>query len=134
MKTNDCCFKNILRVIDVLQKNADRCESLDESCSRPFLGNFAIGDIYNTRPVTFYTKNGTLYTIPYTINGTTSTSSVFRIENVKDCCVTLQILAPNPDTTTVATRPYIKTSRYVTINLECVCIIQCLPDVIVDNI
>lgn len=133
MENRDCCFKNILRVIDVLQRNADICESLDESCSRPFLGNFQAGDVYNTRPVTFYSKDASLYSVPYTINGVTNTSSTFRVEKVKDCCVTLQILAPNPDTTNIA-RPYIGTGQYVTINLECVCVLQCLPDVIVDNI
>ena len=63
MEKNDCCFKNILKVIDVLQRNATVCESLDEGCSRPFLGNFLAGDIYNTRPVTFYSKDGSIYTI-----------------------------------------------------------------------
>lgn len=133
MENRDCCFKNILKVIDCLQRNADICESLDESCSRPFLGAFQVGDIYNTRPVTFYSKNGTLYSASYTLNGITNTSSVFRVEKVKDCCVTLQILAPNTDTTNLA-RPYIGTNQYITINLECVCVLQCLPDVIVDNI
>jgi len=130
MENRDCCFKNILRVIDVLQRNANICETIEESCSKPFLGNFSVGDVYNTRPVTFYSKCGRLYEVPYTINGITYESSTFRVEKVKDCCVTLQILAPNADTS----RPYIATNQYVTINLECVCVLQCLPDVIVDNV
>ncbi len=128
----DCCFNNILRVIDVLQRNANLCESLDETCSRPFLGNFTVSDVYNTRPVTFYSKDGSLYSVPYTLNGTTGESSIFRVEKVCDCCVTLLVLAPNPDTTT--TRTYVSTNQYVTINLECVCVLQCLPDTIVDNV
>lgn len=128
-----CCFANILKVIDVLQRNAERCDFIDEGCSRPFLGSFTIGDVFNTRPVTFYTKDGSLLSINYTVNGTTSTSSVFRVEKVEDCCVKVLILAPNPDTTD-SNRPYISTGRFATINLECICVLQCLADVIVDNI
>lgn len=131
-RENNCCFSNILKVIDVLQRNAERCDSIDEGCTKPFLGNFIIGDIYNTRPVTFYTKDGSLYELPVTINGETTISSVFRVEKVEDCCVTVRILIPNPDAT--ETRPYIITSQTATINLDCVCALQCLPDVIVDNV
>lgn len=133
MKDHDCCFNNILRVIDVLQRNADICEELDEGCTRPFLGIYTLGDVYNTRPVTFFTKTGDLYTLPFTFNGTTGESSVFRVEKVKDCCVTVQILTTNPDTT-ATTRPYITTGNFATINLDCVCVLQCLEDIIVDNV
>lgn len=133
MENRDCCFKNILKVIDVLQKNTCPNNECAEGCTRPFLGNFLAADTYNTRPVTFYSKDGTLYTVPYTINGTTEYSSVFRVEKVHDCCVTLQILAPNRNSSEPV-RAYIGTNQYITINLNCVCVLQCLEDVIVDNI
>lgn len=132
MENKDCCFKNVLRVIAVLQKNANMRENFEDGCTKPFLGTSTLGDVYNTRPVTFYSKDGTLYTVPYTLNGTDSTSSIFRVEKVNNCCVTLQILATN--TTTGTNRPYIATNQFVTINLECVCVLQCLEDVIVDNV
>lgn len=130
---SNCCFQNILKVIDVLQRNASRCDDFDNSCSRGFLGNFVAFDVYNTRPVTFYNRDGSLLEVSYTLNGVTSTSSVFRVEKVEDCCCRVLILAPNPDTTD-ATRPYISTGRSATINLDCICVLQCLPDVIVDNV
>lgn len=133
MEENRCCFKNILKVIDILQRNVSTCEGIDETCTRPFLGSFVLGDVYNTRPVTFYSKDGSLYTVPYTLNGIVGESSIFRIEKVSECCVTLQILAINPDTSNTA-RPYVATNQFITINLECVCVLQCLEDVIVDNI
>ena len=133
MENHDCCFKDILKVIDVLQRNTDICEELDEGCTRPFLGSFTLGDIYNTRPVTFFTKTGDIYSLPYTFNGTTGESTTFRVEKVKSCCVTVQILIPNPDTTST-TRPYIATGNFATINLDCICVLQCLEDVIVDNV
>lgn len=128
-----CCFKNILKVIDVLQRNAEKCDSIDNSCSRKFLGNFTLADVFNTRPVTFYNKNGSLLEINYSLNDTVSTSSVFRVTKVEDCCCRVLILASNPDTTDPL-RPYISTGREATINLECICALKCLPDVIVDNI
>ena len=133
MENHDCCFKDILKVIDVLQRNTDICEELDEGCTRPFLGSFTLGDIYNTRPVTFFTKTGGLYSLPYTFNGTTGESSVFRVDKVKDCCVTVQILIPKPDTT-IPTSPYIATDSFLTINLNCVGVLRCLTDVVVQNI
>lgn len=134
MENRDCCFKNILKVIDVLQRNAEKCESSDETCSRPFLGNFVTGSVFNTRPVTFYSKDGSIYSIPFTKNGVTKTSSIFRVEKVKDCCVTLLILEKKKDEEMDTIRPFVSTGQHVTINLECVCVLQCLPDVIVDNI
>ena len=131
-REKDCCFSNILKVIDVLQRNAEKFDYADEGCTRPFLGNLIFGDVYNTRPVTFYAKDGSLYTLPFTFNGTTGTSSVFRVEKVEDCCVQVRILIPNPEPTEL--RPYIITTQTATINLDCICALQCLADVIVDNV
>ncbi len=129
---NECCFANILKVIDVLQRNAEKCEMVEEGCTRPYLGNFTPLDVYNTRPVTFYTKSGSILALPYTLNGANNTSSVFRVEKVNDCCVTVRILAPNP--VVDEARRYISTNQFAKINLECVCVLQCLPDTIVENI
>ena len=131
-KENNCCFSNILKVIDVLQRNAEKFDNQDESCSRPFLGNLIFGDVYNTRPVTFYAKDGSLYTLPVVVDEIETTSSIFRVEKVNDCCVTVRILIPNPNPTDL--RPYVITNQTATINLDCVCALQCLPDVVVDNV
>lgn len=131
MQTNDrSCFSNILRVIEVLQKNSGDTCCFDNDCSRPFLGALLTTLCYNTRPVTFYTCNGKILSI--TLNDGTTTSSVFRVEKVEDNCVTLRILVPSP--TPTDTSPYESSGEFVTINLECICVIQCLPDVIVENI
>lgn len=131
-RERNCCFSNILKVIDVLQRNAEKCDSFDEGCTKPFLGNFIIGDVFNTRPITFYTSDGNLYELPVTVNGETLNSSVFRVEKVNDCCVTVRILVPNPEPTDI--RPYVITNQTATINLDCICALQCLTDVIVDNV
>lgn len=61
----NCCFSKLLKVIDILQKNS--CGELcnDESCTRPFLGGSPTIICYNTRPVTFYTASGNIFTANY---------------------------------------------------------------------
>lgn len=130
-----CCFGNILKLIEKLQKNS-RCENLtDNSCSKPFLGTPLNLECYNTRPITFYGCDNNLITVDYTatVDGTelTGTTSIFRVEKVNGCCVLLSLLIENPDAT-ATTRPYISIGQTVTINLNCVCAIKCLGDTIVD--
>ena len=51
---NTCVFSNILNLINTLQKNSLCNESIDNTCSKPFLGNGLTQECSNTRPVTFY--------------------------------------------------------------------------------
>ena len=131
---NSCCINDILRVINILQ---DQAECLDESpntCDRPFLGFANNGNtfIYNTRPITLYHANNDLFEATYTLGDTTGTSSVFRVEKVDEDTATLRVLAPNPDTTSAF--PYVSTDSFITINCCCVCAIRCLADTFVDNV
>lgn len=124
MENDDtCCLAKILKVIDILQKECSN-ECVSEGCDRPFLGLNGCY-IYNTRPITLYTRNGDLFTVNYYQNNQLTTSSVFRVENVKGCCATLRILnvtnIEDPAT-------YTATSEFVTVNLECFCILRCLDD------
>ncbi len=127
----NCCFSKLLKVIDILQKNS--CGELcsDESCTRPFLGGSPTIICYNTRPVTFYTCN--IFTASYQVGGETRTSSVFRVERVDGCCVKFRILEANPDQSD-PTRSYLATNQFITINLDCICVISCLADIIIDSL
>ncbi|MDD6244317.1 MAG: CotY/CotZ family spore coat protein [bacterium] len=129
----NCCFSKLLKVIDILQKNS--CGELcsDESCTRPFLGGSPTIICYNTRPVTFYTRNGNIFTASYQVGGETRTSSVFRVERVDGCCVKCRILEANPDQSD-PTRSYLATNQFITINLDCICVISCLADIIIDSL
>ena len=129
----NCCFSKLLKVIDILQKNS--CGELcsDESCIRPFLGGSPNIICYNTRPVTFYTCNGNIFTASYQVGGETRTSSVFRVERVDGCCVKCRILEANPDQSD-PTRSYLATNQFITINLDCICVISCLADIIIDSL
>ncbi len=129
---NSCCINDILRVINVLQNQAEKIDDIPNTCDRPFLGlvNNSNAFVFNTRPITLYTSNNTLFEAPYSLNGTSGTSTVFRVERVTDSTATLRVLAPNPDTT--STFPYVSTNSFIIVNSSCVCAIRCLPDTFVD--
>ncbi len=129
---DSCCINDILKVINVLQNNAEKLDDIPNTCDRPFLGfgNNTNTQLYNTRPITLYTSNNTLFEFPYTLNDESSTSSVFRVEKVRNNSVTLRVLAPNPDTT--SNLPYVKTDSYSTISSSCICALRCLEDTFVD--
>ena len=132
-----CCFSNTLKLIEQLQNNSNCIYDIDNTCIKPFLGDTPNIELYNTRPVTFYGCNNNLITVGYStvINGetVTGTSSIFRVENVNNCCVTVSILIDNPDTTQT-TIPYVATNSFFTMNLNCSCCLRCLPDTYVECI
>ncbi len=132
MNNNECCIANILEVINVLQCQAEKIDDIPNTCDRPFLGSISSNGsfVFNTRPITLYNSNNTLITMPYTLNGTTGTSSVFRVEKVNGCCATCRVLAPNPDTESVF--DYVATDNFFTINCKCTCALACLPDTFID--
>lgn len=132
-KKDTCCLGKLLKVIDILQRNASGSDCFDGSCTRPYLGSSPNIICFNTRPVTFYTRNGNIFSTTYTLNGSTNTSSVFRVECVDDCCVKCRILRVNPDTTDT-NRLYLSTNEFITINLDCICVVSCLDDIIIDNL
>ena len=132
MCRNNCnCISDILKVICLLQRNADGDDSCIESCDRPSLGQFACL-YYNTRPVILYTcnSNGTTpWSAPTTRTADPeTTSSVFRVEKIDGCCATFRVLIANEDGT------YTATESFFTMNLECICAIRCLGDTFIENV
>lgn len=124
------CLRDILKVILKLQCREER-EAEIGGCEKPFLGPCPTVSCFNTRPVNFYSCcSGQLWTLPFTLNGTTGTSSVFRVENLDECCCTCRILAPNPDTSQTNI-PFVATESFFTINLNCVGALKCLQDTFV---
>lgn len=128
-----CSFIKTLELILMLQQQGEDCD-IPNGCTKPFLGPTPSGICLNTRPITLYTCcNNTLWTMPFTLNGTTLESTVFRIENLDDNCATFRVLAPNPDTTE-ALFPYVATADFFTINLDCVGALRCLEDTFVSGV
>lgn len=123
MNNNKNCLVDVLKLIDNLQKCSLKQDSLDNSCSRPFLGLGGNISYFNTRPVTFFHCDNSQVTLSYFVNGVENTSNVFRIENVEDSCVLVRLLTAGTDGTFTAT------NETALINIDCICAIQCLNDI-----
>ena len=124
---NNNCLANILKVIETLQNNIERIDNITNSCTKPFLGMNTIQP-FNTRLVTLYRCNNEPITLSYTTDDETLTTSIFRVKRVSNNSVTVLLLIDNGDGT------YTNTNTYGTINLNCVCAIQCLGDTTIENI
>lgn len=133
MINRECDERSISKILSFILELqlATENTNLDSlgGCDKPCLGPSVInGLIFNTRPITLYSCcTGALWTMPYTLNGVTGESSVFKVTKVDDNCATFEILAPNPDTSNPLL-PYIGTNNFFTIDLDCVLAIRCLND------
>lgn len=126
---SECCLYDLLSQINMLQNKGERCDI--SGCDRPFLGP-TLGICYNTRPLSFYNcQTGELWEFTYTTpEGATGTSTVFRVENIDECCCTCRILIA--DTTDPANIVYTPTTTFFTIDLNCVSAVQCFADVFLE--
>lgn len=134
---NTCenCIADILKVILLLQQSVCQNECCLETCDRGFLGQTSSSLFFNTRPVVLYTcaTGNDPLAMPISRDpAVTTTSTVFRLEKLDDCCATFRVLAPNTDTT--STFPYEATNSFFTINLNCVCVLRCLDDTYIECI
>lgn len=128
----DNCIADILKVILILQENANQLDSCLETCDRGFLGQQCCPTCCNTRPIVLYTcgSNGIPLSLPISKSPTEeTTSSIFRLEKLDDCCATCRVLTVNSDNTT-----YTATNSFFTINLDCLCIIRCLNDTFIEGV
>ena len=92
------CIGDVLKVICVLQRNADCGEACLDTCDRGFLGFSPTTFNYNTRPISLYLcgSNSTPLAMPISKSPTeTETSTVFRVEKCDDECATFRVLTPN---------------------------------------
>lgn len=122
------CLANILKVINVLQNNAENIDCVNNSCTKPFLGTTPNIICFNTRLVTLYRCDNTLVTLPYIFEGTPVETTIFRVENVTNDSATILLIRDNGDGT------YTNTNTYATINLDCICAIQCIGDTTINNV
>lgn len=122
------CLANVLKVINVLQNNASEDCLNDNSCTRPFLGNIPEVVCFNTRLVTFYRCDNSLVTLPYTIDDTENTTTIYRVQSVSNNAVTVLLVRDNGDGT------FTNTNTFATINLGCICAIRCVGDITLNNV
>lgn len=132
-KCNHCdnCIADILKVILILQQNANQLDSCLETCDRGFLGQQCCPTCYNTRPIVLYTcgSNGVPLSMPISKSpNEENTSHIFRVEKLDDCCCTCRVL------TVDSNNSYTATNSFFTINLDCLCSIRCLDDTFIECI
>lgn len=132
-KCNHCdnCIADILKVILILQQNANQLDSCLETCDRGFLGQQCCPTCYNTRPIVLYTcgSNGVPLSMPISKSPNEETTShIFRVEKLDDCCCTCRVL------TVDSNNSYTATNSFFTINLDCLCSIRCLDDTFIECI
>ena len=131
---NNCsnnCMADILKVILILQRSAGGNDSCLDTCDRGFLGQQCCPVCFNTRPITLYTcgTGNTALAMPISKSPTeTTTSTVFRLEKLDDCCATFRVLIVNENNT------YTSTNSFFTLNLDCLCVIRCLDDTFIENV
>lgn len=135
--TDSGCIAEVLKVICILQQNANCGDACLDTCDRGFLGCSVTSLNCNTRPIMLYTcsGNGIPFAMPISKDpAVPTTSTVFRIEKLDENCATFRVLAPNDDPTEVATIPYMATNSFFTMNLNCLCALRCLNDTYVECI
>lgn len=129
MNQENSCLANILKVIETLQNNIEKIDNINNSCTRSFLGTSTTLVPFNTRLVTLYRCDNTPISLSYNnADGEALTTSIFRIQKVSCNTVLVLLLEDNGDGT------YSSTNTFATINLNCVCAIQCLGDTTILNI
>lgn len=127
----DNCIADILKVILILQQSVNQLDSCLETCDRGFLGQQCCPTCYNTRPIVLYTcgSNGIPLSMPISKSPTEeTTSNIFRLEKLDECCATFRVLTVNSDNS------YTATNSFFTINLDCLCSIRCLDDTFIESI
>lgn len=131
---NNCCdIRQTLEKIERLQREAVSSE-LQEGCCKDVLGEDNICDLFNTRPITFYTAENR--ELEYPIRrydsgcGCSEKSCVFRVECVSNNSCQCRILVEGK---IHCGRPsYHATDSFVTIKLSDISSFRCLPDTFVD--
>ena len=133
-ETANNCIYEILKTILVLQREANVTDCCLDTCDKKCLGCTPSVCFFNTRPITLYTCGccNTALQIPISKLPTeTTTSNVFRIEKLDDNCATFRVLVPTVDDDVVT---YTATNSFFTINLDCICVLKCLADTLIDNL
>lgn len=124
---NNSCITNLLKFICLLQNNSTNPNNMEEGCTKPLLGPTINNNCYNSRIISIYKKDGSLFTATYNNNSEVLTSSLFRVMNVNDTCCTLLIISNDGENDT-------STNQFITVDTNCICAIRCLRDVVINNL
>ncbi len=105
---------DLLERIDQMQKEVI-INNLRNGCE-----NCMLGSLNNTKPISIYTC-GTIFSATIDAANTTSTT-LFRVEEVNDQTVVLRLLQNTGGTITC-------TNLTIVFNIECICCVQCFESI-----
>ena len=126
------CVCEVLKTIDEIQKKASLKGREIEDCTYHELGKENIFT-YDTKPIILYYSNGCYLEVKID-NLSDETSYIFRVEKIKDCCVTLRVLRIIDDNE-INNHSLVSTNQFITVKTDCFCAVRCLDDInINDNI
>lgn len=114
IKDRNCILETIMKV-DQIQKEAmiqEECETCESSL---------MVKLFNTKPVTFYLCCGEPFTAEVP-GPQPSTTTYFRIQEIKGDCVLLRILNREGNNWTC-------TNHTVVLKISCICGLQCFPPI-----
>ena len=129
------CIGEILKVILILQKNAEPGDRCLDTCDKKVLGTCCPCPCCNTRPIMLYPCCCPCGTAPIQMPiskdpDETVTSRVFRVEKLDGCCATFRVLVPTGNGKVCVN--YEATNSFFTVNLNCIGTIKCLDDTYVE--
>lgn len=127
-------IRDILKTILILQKETNIPGVCLDACDKRSLGNLPDVCSYNTRPITMYLCGccNTRLEMPTTRNPfDTTTSPVFRIEKLDEDTATFRVLIASLDGDTVT---YTSTNSFFTVDIDCICVLKCLGDTLVESL
>lgn len=144
-ENRDCkCISDILKVINILQRNANRREEELDTCDKRTLGSCCFLEC-NTRPIQLITCGGNgndplvMPTEKGPITCHTKFSDVFRVEKVDECCCTCRVLKAKKnrdeheeENHDDECEEFEATDSFFTIDLHCCCAVKCLDDTFVE--
>lgn len=129
-----CCdIREILSKIVRLQREAVASE-VQHGCCKDVLGEERISDLFNTRPVTFYTSENREMKFPVSRDESgcnrDKESCVFRVECINNTTCQCRVLVECRSQ--CGRTGYCATDSFVTIRLSDIASCRCLPDTFVD--
>lgn len=134
--SNNSCndgIRDILKTILILQKESDMPANCLDTCDKRSLGTLPSICGYNTRPITMYLCGccNTRLEMPISKDpAETTLSPVFRIEKLDENTATFRVLiAVEGDPVT-----YTATNSFFTVNIDCICVLKCLGDTLIESL
>jgi Spore coat protein Z len=120
-------------VCEAVENILDQQEAVKDQCPTSCYSNLLnpVRSLGDTIPFILLNEKGTPFEAFGNIGGDCFKTAFFRVENIKHCCATLQLLLPLDCHGKLAheicdVKKLVKTRNCIEVDLTCFCAIQCL--------